>query len=130
MSEDGRGLFSWLSKVVRTIDHGYTQYPLMIWHGLKDKFGFCFVSDVPPTAEATEELVQRIGFIRETQCTYPLGYFSHSLLIFSLDGKFWEFTADNSKGDTAYTDIALGAHTDNTYFVEFRISLFAVRSLI
>jgi len=35
----------------------------------------------------------------------------------SLDGKFWEFTADLAKGDTAYTNIALGAHTDNTYFV-------------
>ena len=35
----------------------------------------------------------------------------------SLDGKFWEFTADFAKGDTAYTNIALGAHTDNTYFV-------------
>lgn len=34
-----------------------------------------------------------------------------------LDGKFWEFTADLSKGDTAYTTMALGAHTDNTYFV-------------
>lgn len=37
------------------------------------------------------------------------------------DGKFWEFTADLSKGDTAYTTMALGAHTDNTYFVrDFR----------
>ena len=35
----------------------------------------------------------------------------------SLDGKFWEFIADLAKGDTAYTNIALGAHTDNTYFV-------------
>ena len=35
----------------------------------------------------------------------------------ALDGKFWEFTADLAKGDTAYTNIALGAHTDNTYFV-------------
>jgi len=34
-----------------------------------------------------------------------------------LDGKLWEFTADLAKGDTAYTNIALGAHTDNTYFV-------------
>lgn len=37
--------------------------------------------------------------------------------ISTLDGKFWEFTADMAKGDTAYTNIALGAHTDNTYFV-------------
>jgi hypothetical protein len=38
-------------------------------------------------------------------------------MMMSPDGKFWEFTADLSKGDTAYTTMALGAHTDNTYFV-------------
>jgi len=81
MSETNEGLFKWLSHV--------------------DKFGFCFVSGVPQTTEATEEMARRIGFIRETQY-----------------GKFWEFTADQSKGDTAYTNIALGAHTDNTYFTD------------
>lgn len=40
----------------------------------------------------------------------------------SVDGKFWEFTADLSKGDTAYTTMALGAHTDNTYFVRSQLS--------
>jgi hypothetical protein len=34
-----------------------------------------------------------------------------------LDGRFWEFTSDLAKGDTAYTTLALEAHTDNTYFV-------------
>jgi hypothetical protein len=33
-----------------------------------------------------------------------------------LDGKFWDFTSDLAKGDMAYTTLALGAHTDNTYF--------------
>lgn len=37
-------------------------------------------------------------------------------LIRCLDGQFWDFTADLAKGDTAYTNLALGAHTDNTYF--------------
>ena len=37
--------------------------------------------------------------------------------IWALDGKFWEVTADLTMGDTAYTNMALGAHTDNTYFV-------------
>ena len=39
----------------------------------KDKFGFCFISGVPPTPEATEELSRRIGFIRETQCLCSYG---------------------------------------------------------
>ncbi|KAJ7056593.1 hypothetical protein C8F01DRAFT_1211296 [Mycena amicta] len=81
MAQDDRGLHKWLSNI--------------------DRFGVCFVSGVPPTPEATEELSQRIGFIRETQY-----------------GKFWDFTSDLAKGDTAYTTIALGAHTDNTYFTD------------
>ncbi|KAI0073883.1 mitochondrial protein [Panus rudis PR-1116 ss-1] len=81
VAEDDKGLYKWLSNV--------------------DKFGFSFVSGVPATTEATEELAKRIGFIRETQY-----------------GKFWDFTSDLAKGDTAYTTLALGAHTDNTYFTD------------
>ncbi|GLB40713.1 putative protein of unknown function (DUF971) [Lyophyllum shimeji] len=81
MSEDDRGLFKWLTNI--------------------DKFGFSLVQGVPPTPEATEELVERIGFIRETQY-----------------GRFWDFTSDLAKGDMAYTTIALGAHTDTTYFTD------------
>lgn len=81
MSPDDRGLYKWLTNV--------------------DKFGFSFVSGVPVTLEATEELSKRIGFIRETHY-----------------GKFWDFTADLTRGDTAYTNMALGAHTDNTYFTD------------
>ncbi|KXN91691.1 Trimethyllysine dioxygenase [Leucoagaricus sp. SymC.cos] len=81
MSEDDRGLFKWLTNI--------------------DQFGFSFISGVPPTPEATEKLVERIGFIRETQY-----------------GRFWDFTSDLAKGDTAYTTLALGAHTDNTYYTD------------
>ncbi|EKM58474.1 uncharacterized protein PHACADRAFT_252822 [Phanerochaete carnosa HHB-10118-sp] len=81
MSPDERGLYKWLTNV--------------------DKFGFSFVSGVPATTEATEELSTQIGFSRETQY-----------------GKFWDFTADLARGDTAYTNLALGAHTDNTYFTD------------
>ncbi|PCH42669.1 mitochondrial protein [Wolfiporia cocos MD-104 SS10] len=81
MAEDDRGLFKWLSNV--------------------EKFGFCFITGVPPTPEATEQLSCRIGFIRETQY-----------------GRFWDFTSDLAKGDTAYTTMALGAHTDTTYFTD------------
>lgn len=56
---------------------------------------------MPPTPEATEELIRRIAFIRETHY-----------------GGFWDFTSDLSHGDTAYTDLALGAHTDTTYFTD------------
>jgi len=81
LAEDDQGLFKWLSNV--------------------DKFGFSFVTGVPATPQATEELTRRIGFIRETQY-----------------GQFWDFTSDLAKGDTAYTTMALGAHTDTTYFTD------------
>lgn len=84
----------------------------------QDRFGFCLVSGVPATPEATEELSKRIGFIRETQCKYSILPFPGCAMERSVvDGKFWKFTADLAKGDTAYTTMALGAHTDNTYFV-------------
>ncbi|KAI0249174.1 hypothetical protein BJV78DRAFT_1328612 [Lactifluus subvellereus] len=71
------------------------------WLSRIDKFGFCFVQGIPPTPEATEDLSVRIGFIRETHY-----------------GKFWDFTADLSRGDTSYSNVALPAHTDNTYFTD------------
>jgi len=56
---------------------------------------------VPATPEDTEQLCRRIAFIRETQY-----------------GGFWDFTSDLAHGDTAYTNIALRAHTDNTYYTD------------
>ena len=64
-------------------------------------FGFCYVNGCPVTPEATKELLERIAFIRNTHY-----------------GAFWDFTSDLSKGDTAYTDLAIGPHTDNTYFTD------------
>lgn len=49
--------------------------------------------------------MRRIAFIRETHY-----------------GGFWDFTADLSHGDLAYSDLPLLAHTDTTYFSEVRCS--------
>uniref|UniRef100_UPI003AABA612 trimethyllysine dioxygenase, mitochondrial isoform X1 n=2 Tax=Centroberyx gerrardi TaxID=166262 RepID=UPI003AABA612 len=64
-------------------------------------YGIAFVEDVPATAEATEAVTQRVGLIRET-----------------LFGRMWCFTSDFSRGDTAYTNLALDRHTDTSYFQE------------
>ncbi|QRW18297.1 Serine carboxypeptidase [Rhizoctonia solani] len=64
------------------------------WLQKIDEFGFCFVSGVPPNPKDTESLTRRIAFIH---------------------GGFWDFTSDLKHGDTAYTNLALGAHTDTTY---------------
>ena len=44
--EDDKEIYSWLSKV--------------------DKYGFCFVDGVPPTREATGQVMERIGCLRDT----------------------------------------------------------------
>jgi trimethyllysine dioxygenase len=73
------------------------------WLSKIDTFGFCFVSGLPLTLdlEVMEDLSTRIGFIRQTHY-----------------GKVWDFTADMARGDTAYSNLALPAHTDNTYFTD------------
>ena len=44
-------------------------------------------------------------------------------------GGFWDFTSDLSIKDTAYTSLALGAHTDTTYFTDpARLQMFHLLS--
>lgn len=68
------------------------------WLDLVAKYGFAMVVGTPPTIEATEALVRRVGYVRET-----------------IFGGFWDFQADLSKADTAYTNLELLPHTDGTY---------------
>lgn len=76
-------------------------FALYDWLAEINKWGVCFVRGVPADINSTEALARRIAFIRETQY-----------------GKMWSFTSDLAHGDTAYTNIALPAHTDNTYFTD------------
>ncbi len=69
------------------------------WLGLIRRYGFSYVNNCPISPEATEKLLERIAFIRNTHY-----------------GGFYDFTSDLAKGDTAYTQLGIGAHTDNTYF--------------
>ncbi|KAL4919343.1 P-loop containing nucleoside triphosphate hydrolase protein [Aspergillus aurantiobrunneus] len=75
-------------------------------------WGFCLVKDTPINPESTEALLRRIAYIRHTHY-----------------GGFWDFTADLTFKDTAYTNEFLGAHTDNTYFTDpARLQLFHLLS--
>ncbi|KAJ3126219.1 hypothetical protein HK098_007775 [Nowakowskiella sp. JEL0407] len=78
-----------------------TDEGLLQWLENIDTFGIGVVDGVPPTHEDTAKLAKRITFIRETHY-----------------GKYWSFTADMAHADTAYTNMALPAHTDTTYFTE------------
>jgi trimethyllysine dioxygenase len=71
---------------------------LLRWLSLVEEYGFALASGVPPTLEATKELVTKIGYVRET-----------------IFGGMWEFTANLAFKDTAYTSSAIGPHTDGTY---------------
>ena len=67
MASDDHGLYKWLLNIARICNTLlYSSSPNYL---IKHKFGFSFVSSVPSTPEATEELCNRIGFIRETQCS-------------------------------------------------------------
>ncbi|KAF5660439.1 trimethyllysine dioxygenase [Fusarium heterosporum] len=63
--------------------------------------GFCFIENSPHTPEATESLLKKIGPIQNTHY-----------------GGFYDFIPDLAMADTAYTNLALPAHTDTTYFTE------------
>lgn len=66
------------------------------------EYGFAFVDGTPfETPEATQRVLEKIAFIRETHY-----------------GGFYDFIPDLAMADTAYTNIALPAHTDNTYFTD------------
>ncbi len=68
------------------------------WLALTAEYGWCLAVGTPPTSEASEALLRRIGYVRET-----------------IFGGFWDFTADLAKADTAYTTLELRPHTDGTY---------------
>ncbi len=68
------------------------------WLSTIATYGFAVVTGTPATAVATEALIRHVGYVRET-----------------IFGGFWEFTADLSKADMAYTNLHLSAHTDGTY---------------
>ena len=64
------------------------------WLSKVEEYGFALASGVPQTLEATEALVRRIGYVRQT-----------------IFGGMWDFTANLAFKDTAYTSAAIGPHT-------------------
>lgn len=82
------------------------------------RYGVAIVTDVEPTLSATEKVITRMSPVQKT-----------------LFGEMWEIIHDDAgrteeidtlvnngetitHKDTAYTNIALGAHTDNTYWCD------------
>jgi trimethyllysine dioxygenase len=68
------------------------------WLATTARYGFSIVTGVPATLVAGEDLLRRIAYVRQT-----------------IFGGFWDFKADMSMADTAYTNLELLPHTDGTY---------------
>lgn len=76
---------------------------------------------MPATPEATRELLEQIGPIRNTH--YGIYHWNRCIMtnrpvLTTRKGGFYDFTSDLSSKDTAYTSESLEPHTDTTYFTE------------
>ena len=96
---DDKGVGKWTAKIVSTFPALFGERGLL--DHLQREYGFCYVDGCPIDAEKTKELLERISFIRITHY-----------------GGFYDFTSDLTMKDTAYTNLALPAHTDTTYFTD------------
>ncbi|XP_055318268.1 trimethyllysine dioxygenase, mitochondrial-like [Sitodiplosis mosellana] len=65
------------------------------------KFGCAFIRNVPANLQSTEIAIRRLFPIQKT-----------------LFGEMWSFSDNKAHNDIAYTNEALLAHTDNTYFTD------------
>ncbi|XP_062127270.1 trimethyllysine dioxygenase, mitochondrial [Drosophila sulfurigaster albostrigata] len=65
------------------------------------RYGIIFIDDVSPTPTMTELALRRI---------FPL--------MKTFFGEMWTFSDKKDHADTAYTQLYLGSHTDNTYFCD------------
>lgn len=108
------GVKIWLTQLVSLVQH-------VSAHNLTNQqrqYGFSYVENCPIDSEASKELLQRIAFVRNTHYgKTQLAVLANTCLVHDLGG-FYDFTADLSSGDTAYTQLGIGAHTDNTYFTD------------
>ncbi|XP_049865340.1 trimethyllysine dioxygenase, mitochondrial isoform X2 [Pectinophora gossypiella] len=64
-------------------------------------YGVALIEGVEPTVEATEKVCTALGGVQHT-----------------IFGGMWEFTTRADHADTAYTNLPLAVHNDNTYFTE------------
>ncbi|CAH2063624.1 unnamed protein product, partial [Iphiclides podalirius] len=71
-----------------------------VFKSIRD-YGIAMIENVEPTMKATEEVVTALGGVQHT-----------------MFGGMWFVYVKPEHADTAYTNIALAVHTDNTYFTE------------
>lgn len=114
MSNDERGLYKWLSNVVRYLSCVFSS----------TVFNAPYSTNMVSVLFLAFRQHQRrlkncpdVSVLFAKPSVHLLSLSFDLNLDIAVDGQFWDFTSDLAKGDTAYTTLALGAHTDNTYFV-------------
>lgn len=115
MAEDERGLFKWLSKVVRSFVAETLSPDLCL---SRTNLASASFPVFPPHPKLRRNFQDESDlFERRNVCPRARTRANEHADRPLSDGTFWDFTSDLAKGDTAYTTLALGAHTDTTYFV-------------
>lgn len=89
------GIDKWVQQIVCNSNPNQRLFA----NSLKSDYGFSLIVDAPADPAVTEQVLARVGPIRNTHY-----------------GGFYDFTSDLSSKDTAYTSIELGVHNDTTYF--------------
>ncbi|CAG5010263.1 unnamed protein product [Parnassius apollo] len=90
-------------KVVKVSANDFFKSPKSareVFQSLLD-YGVALIVNVEPTMEATEKVCKALGGVQHT-----------------MFGGMWLVHTDTKPTDTAYTNIHLAQHTDNTYFTE------------
>ncbi|KAI5958498.1 uncharacterized protein KGF55_005758 [Candida pseudojiufengensis] len=87
------------NKIMQSSDETDNEEAIKEWLLQIHKFGFSLINNVPISPTDTEKLCEKLNYIRPTHY-----------------GGFWDFTADLSKNDTAYTNFDISNHTDGTYW--------------
>lgn len=85
--------------VMASTDESDGEAAIKDWCAKIWRHGFSLIDNVPVTPEATEQLCEKLMYIRPTHY-----------------GGFWDFTSDLGKKDTAYTNFDISSHTDGTYW--------------
>lgn len=96
---DGHSL-SAADYMISFADHKFDHAGSMVVKNLH-KYGIAVLEGVESTLDFTTKLAKQQGYIRET-----------------IFGGLWDFSNNMAHGDTAYTNIGIGPHTDGTYSLD------------
>lgn len=84
-------------------------------------FGFSYIKNCPPTPEATQELLERIGPIRNTHYGASVALIAVKSCIDVLTGGFYDFTSDLSSKGTPLALVSVALFISEAKAGDFQI---------